>query len=596
MMETLQRAAGLLQAGRFGEALTLLDGVLTTQPDQPDALMLRAMARSRTGDDSGAVSDFLAAGLCHPQPHAVHNNLGNHHQRAGRLDAAVAAYREALRLAPGFADARINLAITLSQGEDFEAARTAINAVLDQAPNHALLLNALGNVERRAGNPDAARRAYDGAIAADPQAVQPRINRGALRRETGEIEASCADLRDACGMAPGLAEAHAQLAHSLRTSLDITGAEQAYRQALALAPDDPGYHADLAGLLAEAGQGDKALTTLQGRIAVSGDPRLYEVLARLQMRSGRPEAARAAADAALARDASAMKAAMVRSELGLRCGDLRGALEDARLAFDASGGEDWGARHVLAEALLVNADWEGATDVLVGDPPAAHLQKHLALQSVAWRQTGNPRYAALCDYDRFARKMRIETPPGYESLAAFNAALSDRIERLHADGAAPLEQTLFGGTQSAGRLWNNDDPVIRALATALEGLAARYLAELPVDPSHPFLARNTGRSRLAGAWSVRLRSGGGHVDHVHPAGWVSASYYVRVPASVMAGERAGWLRIGAPGLPGLDLPVERYIQPEPGCAIVFPSYFWHGVEPFESDEVRVTAPFDLLPV
>ncbi|WP_323763207.1 tetratricopeptide repeat protein [Maricaulis sp.] len=595
MMATLQRAAGLLQAGRFDEALALLDQVLPETTDQPDALMLRAMARSRNGDDAGAVGDFEAATRHHSQPQAVQNNLGNHHQRAGRLDAAVTAYREALRIAPDFADARLNLALTLSQGEDLAAARSAIQDVLDRDAGHTLVLNALGNLERRAGNPAAAERAFDAALNADPQAVLPRINRGALRRETGELEASCADLRRALELAPDLAEAHAQLGHSLRTCLDIAGAERAYRQALALAPDDPGYHTDLAGLLTEAGQGEAAFVTLESRIAVTGDPRLNEVLARLLMRSGRPDAARAAADAALARDTGAMRAAMVRSELGLRSGDPRGALEDARRAFQICRGEDWAARHALAEALLVNEDWAGASDVLDRDAPAAHLQKHLALQSVAWRQLADPRYAWLCDYDRFARKLKIETPPGFDSLASFNAALASSIERLHADGAAPLEQTLFGGTQSAGRLWNSDDPVIRALATALEGLAARYLAELPVDPSHPYLARNTGRARLAGAWSVRLRSGGGHVDHVHPAGWVSASYYVCVPESVMSGERAGWLRLGVPGLPGLAIPAERYIRPEPGSAIVFPSFLWHGVEPFESEEVRVTAPFDLLP-
>jgi len=595
MMVELQRAAGLLQAGRFAEAVAMLDRLLGDAPEQPDALMLRAMARSRSGDDGGAVSDFEAAGQRHPQPQAVHNNLGNHHQRAGRLDAAIAAYREALRIAPGFADARLNLALTLSQGDDVEAGRTAIEEILAQFPDHVSLLNALGNLERRAGNYDAARLAFDSAIATDPQAVLPLINRGALRREAGELEASCADLRKACDLAPELAEAHAQLGHSLRTCLDVTGAERAYRQALALAPDDPGYHTDLAGLLTEAGQGDGAFVTLRARIAAHDEPRLNEVLARLLMRSGRPDEARAAANAALARDAGAMRAAMVRSELCLRAGDPPGALADARLAFRICNGSDWTARHVLAEALLVNEDWAGASDVLECTAPAAHLQKHLALKSVAWRQMGDPRYASLCDYDRFARKLRIETPPGFDSLDSFNAALAASIERLHADGAAPLEQTLFGGTQSAGRLWNSDDPVIRALAAALEGLAARYLAELPDDPTHPFLGRNTGRARLAGAWSVRLKSGGGHVDHVHPAGWVSASYYVSVPESVMSGERAGWLRLGVPGLPGLEIPAERYIRPEPGFAIVFPSFLWHGVEPFESDDVRVTAPFDLLP-
>ena len=41
---------------------------------------------------------------------------------------------------------------------------------------------------------------------------------------------------------------------------------------------------------------------------------------------------------------------------------------------------------------------------------------------------------------------------------------------------------------------------------------------------------------------------------------------------------------------------DETVMPEAGAAILFPSYMWHGVEPFEADEVRVTAPFDLLPV
>ncbi len=595
MMATLQRAVGLLQAGRLGEALPLLDQVLADAPNQPDGLMLRAMARSRMGDETGAQADFERAIPHHPQPHAVLNNLGNHHERGGRLDEAIAAYRRALAAAPDFADARLNLALTLSRTDDFAAARTAIGEVLAQQPGHVPALNALGNLERRAGDLGAARVAFDRALEADPKSVLPRINRGALLRETGELTLSCEDLLQACGLAPNMAEAHAQLGHSLRTKMDIDGAERTYRRALSLAPRDPQYHADLASLLVEAGQGDAALAPLRQAIASTHDPRLNEVLARVLLRSGQPDAARTAANAALARDPAAVQAALVRSELGLRTGDPAGALTDARLAFEASQGEDWAARHGLAEALLVNRDWDGAAEVLDCEAPAAHLQKHLALQSVAWRQTRDPRYAQLCDYDVFARKMQIETPPGYETLEAFNAALAASIERLHADGAAPLEQTLFGGTQSAGRLWNSDDPVIRALATALERLSRRYLAELPKDPEHPFLRQNTGCGKLAGAWSVRLKSGGGHVDHVHPAGWISASYYVKIPRSVMSGQSAGWLRLGVPGLPGLALPAERYVMPEPGFAIFFPSFFWHGVEPFESDEVRITAPFDLLP-
>ena len=595
MMATLQRAAGLLQAGQVGAAIGLLDQVLADHPEQADALLLRAMARSRAGEDDAATADFEAAARCHPKTHLVDNNRGNHHRRAGRLSAAVEAYEAALVRAPDYLDARMNLALSLAAMAAFEPAEAALDAVLVQQPGHAGALNELGNLKRRQGDLAAAEDAFDRAIAGDANAPFPLINRGSLLRELGRLDASRVDLEAACRLVPGLAEAHAQLAHTLRTQRDVTGAELAYRRALALAPLDPGHHADLASLLSEAGRGPSALATLENAAATSGDARLHEVLARALLRSGRPADARAAAQAALTRDPASVEAPILLSELALRSGDAADAVAQARRAWVSGGPDDWPARHALAEALLVSKAWQEVVDLLDTEAPAPHLQKHLALQSVAWRLADDPRYRQLCDYDRFARKLKIDTPVGFESLAAFNAALSESIRRLHADGAAPLEQTLFGGTQSPGRLWNSDDPVIRALAAALEALAARYLAELPVDNDHPFLGRNTGRAKLAGAWSVRLRSGGGHVDHVHPAGWVSASYYVQVPESVMAGERAGWLRLGVPGLPGLALPAERYIKPEPGHAIVFPSFFWHGVEAFESDEVRVTAPFDLLP-
>ncbi len=34
---------------------------------------------------------------------------------------------------------------------------------------------------------------------------------------------------------------------------------------------------------------------------------------------------------------------------------------------------------------------------------------------------------------------------------------------------------------------------------------------------------------------------------------------------------------------------------EVGVLVLFPSYMWHGVEPFESDRARLTVAFDALP-
>ncbi|MFO0286777.1 MAG: putative 2OG-Fe(II) oxygenase [Brevundimonas sp.] len=43
------------------------------------------------------------------------------------------------------------------------------------------------------------------------------------------------------------------------------------------------------------------------------------------------------------------------------------------------------------------------------------------------------------------------------------------------------------------------------------------------------------------------------------------------------------------------MPAERWVQPQRGLLALFPSYMWHGVQPF-SEGVRLTIAFDVMPV
>ena len=595
MRDALQQAVQLLQAGRADAAESVLDRVLAQAPDQPDALQLRGMARGRLGHFEAGAADLERAAGLHPQPHAVWSNLGNLRRRAGDLEAAIEAYRRALELMPGFVDARFNLGVALYESGETDAAREAFAGVLAAMPKHAGALNGLGNLCSRAGELDRAVEFYAQAVAVAPSVAQFRINHAAALRNTRRANDSLREADIVCRLAPGLAEAHYQRGHTLRMLGRTSEAHGAYRRAVDLAPLRTDIHKDLANLLWEMGRGRNAAAAMREALSETPSAELYEALGQFELLAGQPEAAVRAFSAALEQEpqrASAM------SRLGvaqLHAGAREEGLYSLRAALSLSGGRDFAIRHSLAEVCLSAGLVGEAVAALDADPPPEHLQKHVALQATAWRCAGDPRYLQFYDYDRFTQKRAISTPPGYASLEAFNAELSDCIARLHATEAHPIEQTLFGGTQSPGRLWNSDEPVIQALAGALMEAAQAFVEGLPDDPDHPFLARKSARLELAGAWSVRLRSGGGHVDHYHPAGWISASYYVQVPESVMSGERAGWLRLGAPGIAGLDLPAERYIMPEPGTVIFFPSYMWHGVEPFASEGVRVTAPFDLLP-
>src|SRR5437870_4145554 len=125
-----------------------------------------------------------------------------------------------------------------------------------------------------------------------------------------------------------------------------------------------------------------------------------------------------------------------------------------------------------------------------------------------------------------------------------------------------------------------------------------YVEQLPpIDPEHPLLRhRRDRRIRFAGSWSVRLRGGGRHANHVHPQGWISSALYVSLPErSAAEPEDSGWLTLGQPQESlGLDLPPRRRIEPVVGRLVLFPSYMWHGTVPFSHGE-RLTVAFDVRP-
>jgi hypothetical protein len=93
-----------------------------------------------------------------------------------------------------------------------------------------------------------------------------------------------------------------------------------------------------------------------------------------------------------------------------------------------------------------------------------------------------------------------------------------------------------------------------------------------------------------------LRSSGRHSNHVHPQGWISSALYIALPShSAGEPEDAGWFTLGEPHhILGIDLPIERKIEPKLGHLALFPSWMWHGTQPFTDGE-RLTVAFDVRP-
>lgn len=247
----------------------------------------------------------------------------------------------------------------------------------------------------------------------------------------------------------------------------------------------------------------------------------------------------------------------------------------------------WRIRHLLRVGAV-----DAALPIIDRALKSADSAEIWAYAAIAWRLAGDPRSDWLEGDERLVSVLDItDQLPPLDQLAA-------TLRALHVARGEYLDQSVRGGTQTDGPLLSRIDPVIGHLRRAIVAAVERHVAQLPPpDPRHPLLKEPRDRRiRFAGSWSVRLRSGGRHSNHVHPQGWISSALYVALP-QLGADEpaNAGWLTLGEPDDQlRLDMPAWREVQPKPGQLVLFPSWMWHGTRPFRDGE-RLTVAFDVRP-
>ncbi len=378
-------------------------------------------------------------------------------------------------------------------------------------------------------------------------------------------------------------------AHILADLGRFDDAVAAYKALLADHPDILDGHRTLAALLPQIGRASEALDSYRAALAKRPDVGMLWVSAL--------GAARGHSDwsalLALAHDAEARfgndTLITVYNALALSGLDRDAEARDVLVNVIKIDPGYAPARTTLAHVLIRLGDYQAAeVEALQATALMPQDQAAWALLTAIWRVRSDPQEAWLADYDRYVMATDVQ---GVDW-----ATLGENLQRRHRVFAAPGDQSLRGGTQTRGALFDSPDPEIVTLASAVREAAAAALADLPTDATHPFLSRNTGRIDFSGSWSVRLRSQGFHISHMHPEGWLSSALYVNLPPEVGGDNAAGALAFGMPDA-ALKLALEprRVVQPHVGQLVLFPSYLWHGTLPFQSTHDRLTVAFDALP-
>ena len=590
-------AQSMLRTGRVAQAW-LAAAPLRRSIDH-SAPQLRAFAgiAIAAGQVDAAVDALARAAILEGNPPDLIGGIADLYELVGRFDELLPYWRQLVALRPDLSDAHLNLAITAGKAGRHDDAIAAADAGLKRFALHPRLLAVRAMALKNAGRIDEALASFDQAIAVDPNRALTRHNHAVTLRAALRFDDACAAFATAAKLGLAGSEFHSNWAAASLEAGQIAQADTLYRRALR---EDPSNQQALRGLTRleiefherdgfdhyetscdARGSSVEAWIDWIGALSANyrlekavevgrrslrrhpGEPTLRALTAFAEGMSGD---AAAALDvfASLPREVVASPTTLIsRAQLALRAGDP-----------------------ALASSL--------AEDFTRFQPQS---QLGWAILSLAWRVAGDPREAWLCDYERLVMVTDVPSTDGIDA-PHYASLVGDILEPLHRSRAAPGNQSLRGGTQTSGALFDLRDPQIVRFRDAVLAAAERMTARLPFDPGHPFLSRRSATLGFTGSWSVRLRPGNGHhVPHFHSQGWMSSAYYARLPvADAKVGtSRQGWIQFGVPpSMYGLDLPPRRMVQPLPGRLVLFPSYLWHGTVPFDQGD-RLTAAFDFVP-
>ncbi|ASG20046.1 tetratricopeptide (TPR) repeat protein [Nitrospirillum viridazoti] len=278
----------LLQLGYAEAAVDAFRRALAVRADFMPALANLGVALHRQGQLVEAIEAYCAAVAAQPDNAQLLVNLGNALADAGRKDEAMAAHRRAAELQPvpppaekeprpPETDGRRDQAVELNTVGNAHLAAGRAQAALDayaQAlalwPDYADAQGNLGNALRGLGRLGEAVTAYRRAVELAPDDAGHWCNLGIALQADGALAEAADMARRALALRPDLALAHTCLGVALRDMKDLDAAIESLRQAVALDPGQSDAIHALSGCLVERQRWEEVEAL--GRNALARDP------------------------------------------------------------------------------------------------------------------------------------------------------------------------------------------------------------------------------------------------------------------------------------------------------------------------------------
>jgi tetratricopeptide (TPR) repeat protein len=263
----IDEARRLLATRSFDEADAAAGAVLAKEPENADALVIRAEILRRRGQLQPAMKAYRHALVLNPRHVEAWLDLGVCHYLLGDYFWARFYFRLANTLDPDRADVWNELGLVEIILGNYEKAEDSLEKAVNRMPDHAEAWNNLGLVVARRGELVGARRNFLRATFLKPDFYMAYCNLGLACRDLELLDEAERALRRAAELRPGQHTAWLNLGVVLQDQGRLDEALQAIEQAHAVAPKDADVIAALSTLWLRRGDAARAIECAEQGLA-----------------------------------------------------------------------------------------------------------------------------------------------------------------------------------------------------------------------------------------------------------------------------------------------------------------------------------------
>lgn len=267
----------------YGSEVDLWTDTVAKQPANGRAHNNLGKAVFAAGRPEAALAHYAEAIRLQPAVPEPHYNLGLALARLGRPAEAVARYEEALRLQPAYPEAHNNLGNVLLAAGRLDEAGAHYEEAVRLKPGFAEAHGNLANVRLEQGRGAEAIRHGEEAVRLDPRAAAARYNLGNALVQAGRLPEALSHYEEALRLKPDYADVANNLGNVLVELGRLPEAVAAYERAVRLDPEYADPRRNLAVLLTHLGRVPEAVGQLQAYVRLRPDDQAaHAELARLQ--------------------------------------------------------------------------------------------------------------------------------------------------------------------------------------------------------------------------------------------------------------------------------------------------------------------------